>query len=59
VNIESRDFELLKCLDRMWMVFSKVVRVEQDEEIQEFLDAKEEAHKIISTLSGGGDGQRS
>ena len=48
--------KLLGCLNRMWMIFTKIVEVNREKEIEEFLEAKEEAHRIISCLSGGKDG---
>jgi len=48
--------ELLDCLNKMWKVFVKIANVEQKEEVEEFIEAKERAHEIISKMAGGCDG---
>jgi len=48
--------ELLDCLNKMWKVFVKIANVEQKEEVEEFVEAKERAHEIISKMAGGCDG---
>jgi hypothetical protein len=50
MSIIEQKLLLKACLDAMWIAFAANVPVENDADINLFLDAKERAHGILTTL---------
>ena len=43
--------EIVECLNKMWKVFSHHISLKDEGAIEEFIEAKDRAHELLSMLS--------
>lgn len=58
MNERDKLADLIGCINKMWLIFSKVVSGSDETSILGFMEAKDEAHGLIAELAGMGKERR-